>query len=288
MATQSRADNILEPWLEPNKIVMVTGASSGLGWEFCLDLAEAGCRIIAAARRIDRLHLLCNRINEKFPVTSPTEPSQIQHRAMAMEFDIATTEKNIESCINKAWDLFGRIDVLINNAGARERLHKPLDLSQDEWDKIIRTNLTGTWLVSNYVCQHMREARQGGCVINIATLGGLNRVIFPGGDAYAASKTGVNTITKIMAKELGPYNIRVNAIAPGLFKSEITGKLMEKRELVTALSKVLPLGSFGTVNSALGPLVRYLIGESSQYVTGNVFIIDAGLSLAGVPIFSSL
>ncbi|XP_051138827.1 uncharacterized protein LOC127256722 [Andrographis paniculata] len=288
MGTQPRADNNLEPRLEPNKIVMVTGASSGLGWEFCLDLAKAGCRIIAAARRIDPLHLLCNQINEKFPITSSAGPSQIQERAVAVEFDIATNEPNIEASVNKAWDLFGRIDVLINNAGVRERIHAPLDLSQEEWDKIIRTNQTGTWLVSKYVCRHMRDAHRGGCIINIISLVGLNRVIFPGGDAYAASKTAINAVTKIMARELGPYNIRVNAIAPGLFESEITGKLMEKRGLATALSKVLPLGSFGTVNSALGPLVRYLIGESSQYVTGNVFIVDAGLTLTGVPIFSSL
>ncbi|XP_051138784.1 uncharacterized protein LOC127256691 [Andrographis paniculata] len=287
MGTQPRADNNLEPRLEPNKIVMVTGASSGLGWEFCLDLAKAGCRIIAAARRVDRLHLLCNHINEKFPITSSAEPSQIQARAVAMEFDITKNEPNIEASVNKAWDLFGRIDVLINNAGIRGRKHAPLDLSQEEWDKIIRTNQTGTWLVSKYVCRRMCDARRGGCIINISTLG-LNRVIFPGGDAYAASKSAVNTITKIMAKELGPYNIRVNAIAPGLFDSEITGKLMQKPWVVSMVAKLVPLSTFGTVNSALAPLVRYLIDESSRYVTGNVFIVDGGHTLAGVPIFSSL
>lgn len=107
----------LEPWLQlENKVVMVTGASSGLGREFCLDLAKAGCRIVAAARRVDRLQSLCDEINNGL---GSNEPGQGRAKAFAVELDVGANEPAIDSAVGKAWDSFGRIDVLINNAGVR-------------------------------------------------------------------------------------------------------------------------------------------------------------------------
>lgn len=273
----------LEPWHElNNKVVMVTGASSGIGREFCLDLARAGCRIIAAARRIDRLLSLCNEINGS--ESSHHQPS----RAVAVELDVSAAGPTIEASVNKAWDAFGRIDVLINNAGVRGSIHSPLNLKEDEWNHIIRTNLTGTWLVSKYVCSHMRDAQIAGSIINISSIAGLNRGQLPGNLVYSASKTAVNTITKVMAMELAEYKIRVNSISPGLFKSEITQGLLQKDWLKNVMIKTVPLRTYGEVNPALTSLVRYLIHDSSEYVTGNVFIVEAGVTLPGVPIFSSL
>ncbi|GKF10935.1 putative NAD(P)-binding Rossmann-fold superfamily protein, partial [Tanacetum coccineum] len=128
----------------------------------------------------------------------------------------------------------------------------------------------------------------GGSVINIGSISGLNRGDLPGGLAYSASKTGVNTLTKIMALELGMYNIRVNSINPGLFKSEITEGLIEKEWLNNVAERSVPLRTYGTADPALTSLVRYLIHDSSEYVSGNVFIADAGVTLPGVPIFSAL
>lgn len=110
----SASGTSLEPWLELSpKVVMVTGASSGLGREFCLDLAKAGCRIVAAARRIERLQSLCDEINSSF------KPGGGRIRAAAVELDIGASAAAIEAAVEKAWDAFGRIDVLINNAGVR-------------------------------------------------------------------------------------------------------------------------------------------------------------------------
>ncbi|KAM7271699.1 hypothetical protein ACFE04_030913 [Oxalis oulophora] len=202
----------LEPWhnLE-NKVVFVTGASSGIGRDFCLDLAKAGCKV-----------------------------------------------------------------------------KSPLDLSEEEWNGILKTNLTGSWLVSKYVCILMRDGKQGGSVINISSIGGLERGQLPGGLAYAASKAAMNTMTKVMALELGKHKIRVNSISPGLFESEITKGLMQKDWLTNVALKTVPLRTFGTVDPALTSLVRYLIHDSSEYISGNIFIVDAGNTLPGVPVFSSL
>ncbi|XP_011079072.1 uncharacterized protein LOC105162683 isoform X2 [Sesamum indicum] len=263
----------LEPWLElKNKIVMVTGASSGRGREFCLDLAEAGCKVVAAARRVDRLRLLCDEINNGI---GSNKPGPDRARAVAVELDVNASGPIINAAVEKAWGAFGRIDALINNAGVRGSVHSPLDLSEDEWNDIIRTNLTGTWLVSKYVCSRMRYAQQGGSVINISSTAGLNRGQLPGSLVYAASKAAVNTITKGMALELGMYKIRVNSISPGIFKSEITQGLLQKDWLKTVAFKTIPLRTHGTTDPALTSLVRYLVHDCSEYVTGNVFIVEA-------------
>lgn len=269
------------------KVVMVTGASSGLGREFCLDLAKSGCKIIAAARRIDRLKSLCDHINS-LSSSSESSASGVGVRAVAVELDVAADGKTIDASVHKAWEAFGCINALINNAGIRGNVLSSLDVSEEEWDKDFSTNLKGAWLVSKSVCIRMRDAKIGGSIINISSIAALNRGHLPGSLAYTASKAGVNILTKMMALELGEYKIRVNAVTPGLFKSEITEGLMQKDWLNNVALKTSPLQTFGTSDPALTSLVRYLIYDSSEYVTGNIFIVDAGVTLPGVPIFSSL
>ncbi|KAH6821581.1 Rossmann-fold superfamily protein [Perilla frutescens var. hirtella] len=280
MESRSQVAKELEPWLRlENKVVMVTGASSGLGREFCLDLAKAGCRVIAAARRMERLQSLCHDINDS---------SRDQPIAVAVELDISASSSAIEASVQTAWAAFGRIDALINNAGVRGRVHSPLDLLEDEWNEIMKTNLTGTWLVSKYVCRRMRDVERGGSVINISSIGGLERGHLPGGLAYVCAKTAINAMTKVMALEMGAYDIRVNSISPGLFKSEITVGLVQKEWLKNVERRTVPLRSYGTLDPALTTLLRYLIHDSTHHVTGNLFIVDAGVTLPGFPIFSSL
>ncbi|OIT26625.1 3-oxoacyl-[acyl-carrier-protein] reductase 4, partial [Nicotiana attenuata] len=148
------------PWNDlSGKVVMVTGASSGIGLEFCLDLAKAGCSIIAAARRVDRLKSLCDEINSERP-----------RRAITVELDVTANVAIIEAAVQIAWDSFGRIDALVNNA-----------MPTLEWNHTFNTNLRGAWLVSKYVCRRMPDAKQcGGSVINISSAAALNRVVFRG------------------------------------------------------------------------------------------------------------
>ncbi|XP_024013819.1 uncharacterized protein LOC18020776 isoform X1 [Eutrema salsugineum] len=271
----------LEPWCElKDKVVLVTGASSGIGREICLDLGKAGCKVIAAARRVDRLKSLCSEINS-FSSTG------IQ-LAAPLELDVSSDAATIQKAVKEAWQVFGKIDALINNAGFRGNVKSSLELSEEEWNKVFRTNLTGPWLVSKYVCLLMKDANIGGSVINISSISGLHRGKKPGGVAYACSKGGVDTMTRMMAIELGVYKIRVNSIAPGLFRSEITQGLLEKEWLKKVTDRTVPLTVEQTVDPGLSSLVRYLIHDSSQYVSGNTYIVDSGATLPGVPIFSSL
>lgn len=258
----------LPPWSRlEGQVVLVTGASSGIGRDFCLDLARAGCRVVAAARRADRLRSLCDEINPSAASRAP--------RAVAVEVDVAAGGSALEAAVQKAWDAFGRIDALVNNAGIRGAVHSPLDWPEDEWDRIIKTNLTGSWLVAKHVCRRMRDAKLKGSVVNITSIAGLNRGHLPGSTGYASSKAAVHYATKIMALELGADRIRVNSIAPGLFKSEITAPLFQKRWLSTVASKIVPLKEHGATDPALTSLVRFLIHEASSYVTGNIFIVDS-------------
>ncbi|XP_058734998.1 uncharacterized protein LOC131606931 [Vicia villosa] len=274
-----------QPWHSlTGKVVLVTGASAGIGRDLCLDLAQAGCRIVLAARRVDRLRSVCDEINGEVS----SQRSENLLRAVAVELDVAADSSAIEKYVQKAWEAFGHIDALINNAGIRGNVNSPLELSEEEWNKVFKTNITGTWLVSKYVCKLMRDSNTKGSIINISSIAGLERGQLPGAAAYACSKAGVNMLTKVMALELGAYKIRVNSISPGLFKSEITESLMKKDWLNNVAIKTVPMKEYGTSNPALTSVVRYLIHDSSEYVTGNIFIVDAGATLPGVPIFSSL
>ncbi|WOH14609.1 hypothetical protein DCAR_0934129 [Daucus carota subsp. sativus] len=272
----------MEAWSSlEGKVVMVTGASSGFGRELCVDLAKAGCRVIAAARRTNRLQSLCEEINgspDAIELTKAPISGSISCRAEAVELDVAGDEETIKMAVEKAWKCFGRIDALVNNAGIRGGVNSSLELSEEEWNNVVRTNLTGSWLVSKHVGLLMVEAVQEGCIINISSTGGVNRTLAHGLLAYGSSKAGLNSMTKIMALELGKHNIRVNSISPDIFKSEITEGLMKKDSLK----------AFLTPDPALSSLVRYLIHDTSKYVTGNIFIVDSGTTLPALPIFSSL
>ncbi|CAN6454043.1 unnamed protein product [Victoria cruziana] len=270
-----------EPWSRlEGKVVMVTGASSGIGRDLCVDLAKAGCLIVASARRTDLLRSLCEEVR----ALTVEEPGRIA----AVRLDISQDGDTIDAAVQAAWEVFGRIDVLVNNAGVRGTVSMSLELREQEWVDTMDTNLKGTWLVSRSFCRLICDAKLKGSVVNISSIGGLNRGLLPGGLAYGASKAGVNFMTKMMALELGSYSIRVNSIAPGLFKSAITAELMKKEWLTTVAERINPLRTFGTADPALTSLVRYLIHDDSDYVTGNVFIVDVGATLPGIPIYSSL
>ncbi|KAI5079296.1 hypothetical protein GOP47_0004775 [Adiantum capillus-veneris] len=202
------------------KVALVTGASSGLGRVFCEELLRHGCHVVAAARRTHLLHSLTP------PAHSPA--GRDPPRLFPLSLDVTSSEASIDYAIQLAWDAFGRLDLLINNAGFRGSIKSPLELDEEEWKKVLVTDLTGVWLVSKAVGKRFAAANIKGSIINISSIAALERGHLPGASAYAASKAGVIQLTKVMALELGQHKIRVNSIAPGLFLSEITSGLLSQ------------------------------------------------------------
>ncbi|KAK4485631.1 hypothetical protein RD792_008274 [Penstemon davidsonii] len=246
----SRIVDQLEPWADLNdKIVMITGASSGLGLEFSIDLAKAGCRIVVAARRVDRLESLCDEIN-KLEVSKSGVKGDFP-RAIGVELDVTADGRAIEAAVEKAWGAFGHIDALVNNAGVRGQVRSSLDLSEEEWNHVVKTNLTGSWLVSKCVGTRMRSANKGGSIINISSVSGLNRITVRGGVAYGSSKAALDSMTKLLSSipkfvkivEVGPRDGLQNEkeIVPTTVKVELIKMLVSSGlPVVEATSFVSP------------------------------------------------
>ncbi|XP_024524238.1 uncharacterized protein LOC9643524 [Selaginella moellendorffii] len=257
------------------RVVLVTGASSGLGKEFAIAFAQQGSyRVVLAARRTHLLESVCEEIGH--------------HDARSVELDVSASEKFIDAGVDRAWNCFGGVDVLVNNAGIRGPVKSPLELDEDDWNKTFNTNTRGTWLVSKAVARRMVAAKKPGSIINIsstASSGGL----LPGGIAYASSKAAINRLTQSMALELGKFKIRVNAIAAGIFPSEITDSLLDKAWVHDAAAKIVPLRRFGQVSPDLTSLVLMLASdEHSSYITGQIYHVDGGHTLPGIQLWSSL
>eukprot|EP00249_Psilotum_nudum_P012860 c24012_g1_i1 orf=357-1202(+) len=269
------------------KIVLVTGASAGLGREFCLKLAREGAHVVAAARRTELLQSLLGEI-EAFSLAADDGQLPKPGKAAIVQMDVSKNEEEIDAAVDKAWRAFGKIDVLINNAGYRGPVASLLDWKEEEWDKVISTNLRGAWLVSKAVGKRMVMAKIGGSIVNISSIGGLDRGVLPGASAYQVSKAALNQLTKIMALELGKHNIRVNSIAAGLFRSEITGNLLNQEWMLKVAKKIVPVQRWGDVDPDLTALILVLASDSSVYITGCIFVVDGGQAIAGLPIWSSL
>ncbi|KAI5055719.1 hypothetical protein GOP47_0029240 [Adiantum capillus-veneris] len=163
-----------------------------------------------------------------------------------------------------------------------------LDVDSNEWSKVMATNLQGLWLMSKAVGKRMQAAKIAGSIMNISSTASLERGLLVGNAAYAASKAAVNQLTKVMALELGKFRIRVNAVAVGLFKSEITEGLFSKPWIYAAAAKAVPLQRWGLVDPDITSLILLLASDSSSYISGNIFIVDGGYSIAGVSLRSSL
>ncbi|CAM6126096.1 unnamed protein product [Calypogeia fissa] len=263
------------------KIVLVTGASSGIGRELALALAKAGCYVVAAARRLKNLESLRDEIE------SSASDSGVGKVAI-LSLDVSADEPAIDAAVETAWNAFGAIDVLINNAGIRGSTKGPTELDEAEWKSIMDTNLKGPWLMSKAVGRRMQAAKRKGSIVTITSTAGLERSLLPGASAYGSSKAGANHLTKYMALELGKDNIRVNAIASGMFNTEITEQLFAKTWMKKAAEKVVPVRRWGVINPDMTSLVFLLCSDYSSYITGNVFTVDGGQSLPSVPIWSSL
>lgn len=240
------------------KVAIVTGASSGLGWQFASVLARAGVKVAIAARRLDRLGELVRQI-EAF-----------DGRAMPVLLDV-TDSASVRACIESTETELGPISILVNNAGIAKRDHA-LNHQEEDWEKVLTTNLTGVWLMAQETARHMAKLGHGGTIINIASILGLTaRGCLP---SYCASKGAVVNLTRALALDLARHDIRVNAIAPGYIETDINREYLHS-EMGKAMIERIPQRRAGRPEDLDGVLLL-LASDASRYMTGSVIVVDGG------------
>jgi NAD(P)-dependent dehydrogenase (short-subunit alcohol dehydrogenase family) len=240
------------------KCALVTGASSGLGRHFGDVLAAAGATVALTARRRDLLEDACAAIKQRGGA------------AFAVQMDVSD-RASVEGAVSTATTALGRLDILVNNAGIA--LTKSfLDLDEEEWDRVVDTNLKGSFLVAQAAARRMREQGTGGTIVNIASILGLR--VAGQVPVYAVSKAGVVQLTKVMALELARYGIRVNALCPGYMETDLNRDFFAS-EAGQALIRRIPQRRLGRPEELDGPLLL-LCSDAGSYITGATLVADGG------------
>jgi NAD(P)-dependent dehydrogenase (short-subunit alcohol dehydrogenase family) len=255
------ATNILS--LE-GKIAVITGGTSGIGRALSLGLADAGANVVASARRQQQVDETAAAIEERGRQTV---------RLASDVCDRASLEKLLAATIEK----FGKVDILINCAGRIKRT-PTLTMPEEEWTSILDTNLTGTLRACQVFGKHMLD-RGYGRIINISSLNAF--VALSEVAAYAASKAGVGSLTRSLAVEWSKRGITVNAIAPGVFRTELNAQLLDSTPRGQELLMRTPMGRFGKTEELVGAAI-YLASDAASFVTGQTLVVDGGFLASGV------
>ncbi|MFC1956213.1 SDR family NAD(P)-dependent oxidoreductase [Chloroflexota bacterium] len=245
------------------KRAIVTGGKRGIGRAIALAFAKAGADVA-----------ICSRTIEDNELQSVAEEIQkLGQRSLALQTDVSR-KTDVDNLVRRVADEFGGIDILVNNAGVA--FYTPLmDTPQHDWDKVIDINLKGCFFCSQAVGKIMMAQRRGS-IINISSSLGMQPLKNSG--AYSITKTGINMLTRALALELGSYNIRANAIAPGLIQTEMTRKLWSDKATLRQREAATPLGRIGEVNDIIG-VVLLLASDASSYITGQVILVDGGRTI---------
>ncbi len=243
-----------------NRVVVISGASSGLGKQMSMAFARLGANLVLLARRIERLEELKIEL-EKYNI-----------KVLPIKCDVTKTE-DISASVEKTLQTFGKVDVLINCAGA-SRDKGVLDMSDDEWDFTINTDLTSVFKMTRAYANIMKENNYGR-IINIASMYGLVGNTEIPTIAYHSSKGGVVNFTRAAAAELAQYNITVNCICPGYFYTELTTEVLDTKDFQDFAKTHVPLKRYGQ-EGELNAGAVFLASEEASYVTGVILPIDGG------------
>ena len=250
--------NAAEMFSLKGRVALVTGASSGLGVQFARALADNGASIALVARRADRLKALKDEIDGK------------GGRAIAIEADV-TDRAAMTRAFDAAEKAFGTVTVLVNNAGIAHG-GRAVEMPPEEWRKVLSTNLDAVFFWAQEAARRMLAAKKQGAIINIASVLGL--AVAKGAVAYATAKAGVVQVTRALAFELAFKGVRVNAIAPGWFVTEMNDDYLAS-EAGTAIKREIPMGRFGNAGDLDGALLL-LASDAGSYITGATIVVDGG------------
>ena len=244
-----------------NKVILVTGSATGIGKAIVLEAARQGA------------HTVVNYIGPSDPADAVVQ--EIQRgggQALGISADVSNSA-DVHRMVDEAIQKFGKIDVLVNNAGIE--LSKPfLDKTEADWDRVIAVDLKGPFLCSQAVAREMVKRKQRGTIINISSV--HEEIGFPGYSAYCSAKGGLRMLCRNLALELAPYNINIVNVAPGAIATPINRGTLNDPQKKAALEKEIPLHRIGTPDE-VAHLVCFLASDQASYITGTTVCIDGGL-----------
>jgi NAD(P)-dependent dehydrogenase (short-subunit alcohol dehydrogenase family) len=245
------------------RVAIITGGSRGIGRAIALRLAEAGASIVVSSRKLDSVQAVADEIGAA------------GGKALALRAHVGETQE-VDALVQQTLDTFGRLDIAVNNAATNPHFGPLLTADEGQWDKILDTNTKGAFRICKAVVPTM-QAQGGGKIINMASIAGLRPSAGMG--IYGISKSALIMLTQVLARELGPDNIQVNAIAPGVIKTRFSQLLWQTPQISEPTLAHMPLGRFGEPEDVAG-LALYLASSASDYVTGAVFVVDGGLNVS--------
>jgi NAD(P)-dependent dehydrogenase (short-subunit alcohol dehydrogenase family) len=246
------------------RVAVVTGGTSGIGRALSLGLADAGADVVASARRKEQVDKTASEIEAR------------GRQTLRLSSDVSD-RSTLEALLAAVLERFGKVDILVNCAGTIKRT-ATLDMPEAEWTNILNTNLTGTLRACQVFGRHMLE-RGYGRIINIASLNSF--VALSEVAAYAASKAGVASLTRSLAVEWSKKGVTVNAVAPGVFRTDLNAQLLDSTPRGQELLMRTPMGRFGKTEELIGATV-YLASDAASFVTGQILVVDGGFLASGV------
>ena len=250
---------VLDKFRLSGKVALVTGGSRGIGRAIALGLAEAGANVIVASRKLTDLEVVAQEI------------SQLGSKSLAVPANLRHLPE-IDNLVKRAVEEFGHIDILVNNAGTNVAFGSVFKIDEKAWDITMEVNLKGNFFLSQAVGKVMRD-QGGGNIINISSVDGIRPRV--GVAVYSISKAGIIMLTQVLAQELSQYNIRVNAIAPGILKTKFSEALWKNPLIAREYKKNTALGYIGEPEDVVAAAL-FLASEASSYMTGQTISIDGG------------